>query len=183
MHSILCKIARTRGKAEPLHISESAESVALDPVYRVVRQHQQLQVGRAREGVSLHLPDLVVAEVYRGDVLQARERELRHRRQGGLLDGELFEPGQAPEGERLDNGYVIPVEGQLPQVSEAGERVALDDGEVVAGERQVFHGGRQQFLRDLPKSPRIAQHLQQGKVRRLSQRRTNIANCEKGIIY
>lgn len=75
-----------------------------------------------------------MAQVYGGDVLESRKRKLSDGGQRSLLDREFPESGQAAEGEWLDDGYVVAVQGEFSQGAQTGESVAFDDGEVVSGE-------------------------------------------------
>lgn len=102
-----------------------------------------------------------MAEQYSSDVLQPGKRELRHRGERCVLNAELPEPRQPPEGEGSDGRDVVAVQRQLAEVAEPCERVAADHREVVLGEREVLDGGGQHLERDLGQTASVAEDLRQ----------------------
>lgn len=90
--------------------------------------------------------------------MQSREGELAYPFQGSVLQGELLEPVETPEGERGYPRDGVPVQVQLPDVFVPLESVRFQVADAIFGEGQVLHSGRQ-VIRNVSEPSSITQDL------------------------
>lgn len=151
--------AQPRRQQQVLDVRQPRERGRFQPDHRIVRQQNHFDVRRARERIRFHAQNFIVRQQYRRDVLQAGECKLRDGRQRRVLDRDLPQLRQTAECERLNRRDVVPVQGDLFQCPQPGERVALDDWEVIFGQREILDGRRKTSARYFAQAARIAQHL------------------------